>query len=739
MDERLTYTEEELQQFNKQFDLMVEEIKKYTPNPDIGLVRAAFDEALVDHQNQRRKSGEPYVIHPFEVAKTLVSLNMDCESIAAGFLHDVVEDTPTSYEDIKVKFGEDVAMLVEGVTKLAKIPTSTKEEQQVENLRKMFLAMATDVRVIIIKLADRLHNMRTLKSMSEEKQREKAKETLDVYAPLAHRLGISRIKWELEDLALKYLDPIAYKEIYESIKQKKGERDQFIEDVMQEIRNRMAELGVQAQIAGRAKHFYSIFRKMYAQNKSIEEIYDLFAVRIIVDNITECYAALGAVHEMYKPIPGRFKDYIAMPKPNMYQSLHTTVLGKNGYPFEVQIRTWDMHRTAEFGIAAHWKYKEGSKDNTMDNKLEWIRQMLDIQNELSDTDDFMKTLKIDMFSDEVFVFTPKGKVISLPAGACPIDFAYAIHSAIGNKMVGAKINGKIVPIDQQLQNGDIIEILTTTTARGPSKDWLKIVKTSQARSKINQWFKLNFRDENIQKGKELVDKEVRRRELPNMNAFKEEFAENMMRRYGIKSVDDMYATIGFEGPLANKIVRKLKDELDKVSEAIKPAEPLTQEEEKPKPAPKKPSGNGIVVKGIDNCLVRLSKCCNPVPGDSIVGYITRGRGVSVHRADCSNVTGASEEEKSRLIEVAWEAGAKDGSYTADLRIAAIERNGLLFEIMAELSNLKVSVSAVNARVTKDEVSIIEISIGITDSEQILVVMNKLKKISGVFEIKRTNH
>ena len=739
MDERLNYTQDELDLFNRQFEEMAEEIKKYTPNANIELVRTAFEEALVDHKDQRRKSGEPYVIHPFEVAKVLVSLNMDCESIAAGFLHDVVEDTPTSYEDIKVKFGEEVAMLVEGVTKLAKIPTSTKEEQQVENLRKMFLAMATDVRVIIIKLADRLHNMRTLKSMSEDKQREKAKETLDVYAPLAHRLGISRIKWELEDLALKYLDPIAYKEIYESIKQKKGERDQFIEDVMQEIRDRMEELNVKAQISGRAKHFYSIFRKMYAQNKNIEEIYDLFAVRVIVNDIAECYSVLGSIHEMYKPIPGRFKDYIAMPKPNMYQSLHTTVLGKNGYPFEVQIRTWEMHRTAEFGIAAHWKYKEGSKDNSIDNKLEWIRQMLDIQSDLSDTDEFMKSLKIDMFSDEVFVFTPKGKVISLPAGACPIDFAYSIHSAIGNKMVGAKINGKIVSIDQQLQNGDIIEILTTATARGPSKDWLKIVRTSAARSKINQWFKLNYRDENIQKGRDLVDKEVRRRELANMNAFKEEFAENMMRKYGIKSIEDMYATIGFEGPLANKIVRKLKEELDKIAEVVKPQEVVVQEEEKPKPAPRKPAGNGVVVKGIENCLIRLSKCCNPIPGDSIVGYITRGRGVSVHREDCLNVTNASPEEKSRLIEVSWEAGAKDCSYTADLRIAAIERNGLLFEIMAELSNLKVSVSAVNARVTKDEVSIIEISIGITNSDQIVTIMNKLNKISGVFEIKRTNH
>ena len=720
---------------------LIEEIKKYTSNPDIALLEAAYEEAKTAHKDQKRKSGEPFFVHPFEVAKILVSLNLDCESIAVGFLHDVVEDTPKSYEDIKTKFGEDVAMLVEGVTKLEKIPFSTKEEQQVENLRKMFLAMATDVRVIIIKLADRLHNMRTLKSMPEDKQREKAKETLDVYAPLAHRLGISKIKWELEDLSLKYLDPVAYREIYESIDQKKDERDKFIQDVIEEIGQRMKkELNFEGHIAGRAKHFYSIFRKMYGQNKSIDEIYDLFAVRIIVDNITECYAVLGLVHEMYKPIPGRFKDYIAMPKPNMYQSLHTTVLGRDGYSFEVQIRTWDMHRTAEYGIAAHWKYKEGeNSDSNMDSKLEWIRQMLDVQSELPDTEDFMKTLKIDMFSDEVFVFTPKGKVISLPAGACPIDFAYAIHSAIGNKMVGAKINGKIATIDQALQNGDIVEILTIPTAKGPGKDWLKIVKTSQARSKINQWFKLNYRDENIQKGKDLVDKEVRRREIPNMNAFKEEFAEMIMQKYSIKSADDMYATIGFEGPLSQRILRKLREEVDKLAEVDKVVD-LIFEEEKPKQKEtNKNRGGGIVVKGIENCLIRLSKCCNPIPGDDIIGYITRGRGVSVHRADCLNVINANEQDRQRMIEVEWEAGNTSVSYIADLRITAMDRNGLLFEVMAEMSNLKMNVTAVNARVNKENVSIIEMSVMITDSNQLMLITNRLKKISGVFEITRTNH
>lgn len=721
---------------------LIEEVKKYTSSPDIKLIEMAYEEAKIAHKGQKRKSGEPFFTHPFEVAKILASLNMDCESIAAGLLHDVVEDTPKSYDDIKEKFGPDVAMLVEGVTKLAKIPFSTREEQQVENLRKMFLAMASDVRVIIIKLADRLHNMRTLKSMPEEKQREKAKETLDVYAPLAHRLGISKIKWELEDISLKYLDPVAYREIYESINQKKDERDKFIEDVISEIDEKIQKgLNFKAHIKGRAKHFYSIFRKMYGQNKSIDEIYDLFAVRVIVDTITECYSVLGLVHEMYKPIPGRFKDYIAMPKPNMYQSLHTTVLGKGGYPFEVQIRTWDMHKTAEYGIAAHWKYKEGNtkNDKELDGSLEWIRQMLDIQSGLSDTDEFMKSLKIDMFSDEVFVFTPKGKVIGLPAGSCPIDFAYAIHSAIGNKMVGAKVNGKIATIDQSLQNGDIIEILTIPTAKGPSKDWLKIVKTSQARSKINQWFKANYRDEHIQKGKEMVDKEVRRRDMPNMNAFKEEFAESMMKKYAIKTADDMYATIGFEGQLSQRILRKLHEEVEKIAEVEKPTENIVKEEEPKLETRRKNSTGGIIVKGIDNCLVRISKCCNPVPGDDIVGYITRGRGVSVHRADCANVVNATQEEKDRLIEVEWEEGKNDASYVADLRITGLDRNGLLFEVMAEMSNLKIPVTAVNARVGKENVCVIEMSVSITHSQQLNVITNKLKKISGVFEITRTNH
>jgi len=717
-----------------EFTNLIEKIKIYNQNPDEKLLKAAFDYAKEAHGDQLRKSGELFFSHPLEVANILATLEMDCQSIAAGLLHDVIEDTEHSYKEITEKFGEEVAMLVEGVTKLEKIPFTSKEEQQIENLRKMFLAMASDVRVIIIKLADRLHNMRTLKSMPEEKQREKAKETLDVFAPLAHRLGISRIKWELEDLALRYLDPIAYYEIVESIDQKKHERDKYIEDVIMSITEKIKSLGIKAQVKGRAKHFYSIFRKMYAQNKGIDEIYDLFAVRVIVDSIAECYAILGLVHESYKPIPGRFKDYIAMPKPNMYQSLHTTVIGPNGSPFEIQIRTWDMHRTAEYGIAAHWKYKEGKSDDKLDDKLEWIRKMLDVQSELgnADAEEFMKTLKIDLFTDEVFVFTPNGDVINLPAGSCPIDFAYAIHSEVGNKMIGAKINGKITTIDQTLQTGDIVEVLTTPTSRGPSMDWLKIVKTSQARNKINQWFKTHNRDANIIKGKDMIDREMRKAEIPNLNEYKEQFAELIMKKFSIKSVDDMYAAVGFEGSIGVKIFKKLQDEIKKMS--------MTEGEVKPRitsSASKRQSSNGIIVKGIDNCLVRLSKCCNPVPGDEIVGYITRGRGVSVHRKDCVNVVNSGVEEQNRLIEVKWDENFSS-SFTAHLVISGINRNNLLLEMSAELSNIHVPLSGINARVHKDGLCVMELSVDVENGKQLDVVIKKLMNISGIYEVKRTN-
>lgn len=713
---------------------LLETVKKHNPNADLELIKKAYETAKEAHKDQVRYSGEPYITHPYNVAIILAELEMDSKSIAAGLLHDVIEDTKTTLEDIKKQFGDEVALLVEGVTKLEKIPYTSKEEQQIENLRKMFLAMAKDIRVIIIKLADRLHNMRTLKSMREDKQREKAKETLDVYAPLAHRLGISKIKWELEDLSLRYLDPVAYYEIVESINQKKTERDRYIKAVMDNLSEKISSMGYKFHIEGRAKHFYSIFRKMYGQNKSIDEIYDLFAVRVIVDTITECYAILGLVHETYKPIPGRFKDYIAMPKPNMYQSLHTTVIGPNGTPCEIQIRTWEMHKTAEYGIAAHWKYKEGIKGETQfDEKLQWVRNMLDVQSELSDTEDFMKTLKIDLFADEIFVFTPKGDVINLPTGSCAIDLAYAIHSEVGNKMVGVKINGKIATIDQELKTGDIVQILTTPASRGPSLDWLKLVKTSQAKSKINQWHKTHNREQHIIKGKELIDRELRKADIANMNEFKDSFAEGIMKKFSIRTIDDMYATVGFEGTLSGKILLRLKDELKKMA-APEEKEQLPELKKK-----KEQSNNGIIVKGIDNCLVRLSKCCNPVPGDDIIGYITRGRGVSVHRSDCPNVINASEEDKNRMVEVKWDINGDDGSFVAALQIFAVNRVNLVFEISADLANLKVQLVGLNARVVKDNVEVVELALEVKDGRQLETIIKKLKNISGVYEVKRYNN
>jgi len=721
---------------DEQCKILIEKIEKYNcTKDDCLLVRKAYELAKAAHSEQLRKSGEPYLIHPLAVANILADLEMDCQSICAGLLHDVVEDTPHTLDEIKTTFGEDVMLLVEGVTKLEKIPFSSKEQQQIENLRKMFLAMAADIRVIMIKLADRLHNMRTLKSMPESKQLEKAKETLDVYAPLAHRLGISKIKWELEDLSLRYLDPIAYREIMESIKQKRAEREKYIDDLIDSVRKKLNEnhLDMNVHIAGRVKHFYSIFRKMYTQNKTVDEIYDLFAIRVIVDSITECYTVLGTVHEMYKPIPGRFKDYIAMPKPNMYQSLHTTVIGPGGVPFEIQIRTWEMHRTAEYGIAAHWKYKEGAPQVTeLDSKLEWIRKMLDVQSELSDNDseEFMKTLKIDLFTDEVFVFTPKGDVYNLPVGSCPIDFAYAIHSEVGNKMVGAKVNGKISTIDQQLQTGDIVEILTTPTSRGPSLDWLKIVKTSQARNKINQWYKTHNRDLYIAKGKDIVDKEIRKSDIQNINDFKNSFAESAMKKFVIKNVDDMYASIGFEGAVSVKLLKKLKDDIKKAL-----ADTDKEEVEVPKLRKVHAASNGVIVKGIDNCLVRLSRCCNPVPGDSIVGYITRGRGVSVHRTDCQNVTNSTDTDKERMIGVEWDV-TEGCSFITDLQISGINRNGLLLEITAELSNKKINICGVNARTSKENVCVISISIEIHNGMELNTVIKNLNKIPGVFDVRR---
>ena len=716
-------------------DSLKEKIKKYNPNINIELIDKAYNFAKDMHGNQKRVSGEPYIVHPLEVAHILADMQLDRDAIIAGLLHDVIEDTKAGRKEVSELFSDDVAMLVEGVTKLDKIQFTSKEEQQIESLRKMFLAMAKDIRVILIKLADRLHNMRTLKNVAPEKQRIKARETLEVYAPLAHRLGISQIKSELEDLSLRHLDSVAYYEIAESIKKKKSEREAYIADINETIINKMQELGIHGIISGRPKSIYSIFRKMYAQNKSIDEIYDLFAVRVIVDSINECYAVLGMVHELYIPMPGRFKDYIAMPKPNMYQSLHTTVIGPEGHPCEIQIRTYEMHETAEKGIAAHWKYKEGidRKEDAADLKLAWVRQLLEIQKDLDDAEDFMQTLKIDLFADEVFVFTPNGDVINLPQGATPIDFAFAIHSAVGNKMMGAKVNSKIVPLDYKLVTGDIVEVLTSSSVHGPSRDWLTICKTSQAKSKINQWFKKEKREENIEKGKEAIEREIKRLALSQSTLMKKEYVEQCLKRYSFGSMEDMYAAVGYGTITAGKIVAKLKEYSKDVNKEEE--KPIVSEGSGSKAAP----GTNISVKGIDNCLVRVSRCCTPLPGDEIVGFITKGRGVSVHRADCINVKdeNLSPDEKARLIECSWNQ-APVGKYMCDLQIEATTRRGLLTDVSLGINDYKLPILALNLRTGKNNLAVIDVTTEVLDATQLENLIKRLYTVPGVYNVIRSN-
>ena len=720
------------------FEKLKENIAKYNPDSNLELIKMAGDFATKAHDGQNRKSGEPFVVHPYNVALILSELEMDDEAIIAGLLHDTVEDTSCTIQEIKDKFGENVALLVEGVTKLGKIPYSTKQEQQVENLRKMFLAMARDIRVIIIKLADRLHNMRTLKSMSEVKQRAKAHETMEVFAPLANRLGMQKVKWELEDLSLRYLDPIAYKEISDHISLKRGERIEYLENVKSTLQEKLDEMGIEAGMSGRAKHFYSIYKKMYTNNISIDEIYDLLAVRVIVNNINECYAVLGMVHEIYKPIPGRFKDYIAMPKKNMYQSLHTSLIGPGGRPFEVQIRTWEMHKIAEVGIAAHWKYKEGVSGATdLDNKLEWVRQLLEIHRDMNDAEDFINNLKIDLFEDEVFVFSPKGAVINLPNGAGPIDFAYAIHSAIGNKTVGAKVNGKIVTLEHKLTNGDIVEIITSSNSRGPSRDWLKIVKTSQAKKKINDWFKKENRDENILKGREMLEKEIKKAGIPVSVLNDKKFMEPICKKFTLSTIDDLLSTVGFGGVPVTKAFSRIKDNYRKLN-PIEDDESVLNDLVNISSEKITKSNNGIIVKGINNCLVKISHCCNPVPGDEIIGYITKGRGVSVHRADCVNMTNLSDVDAQRFIEVWW-SNSQNSEYTSDLQIIANDRNGLMVDVMNVVSAAKSAIRAVNSRVTKDNLAIINITAVVSSQEQIQKLIKLLRGIESVTSVSRLKH
>ena len=710
--------------------------------PHTALVERAYKYAEEAHRSQKRNSGESYIVHPVGVAIILSELEMDSECIAAGLLHDVIEDVEKdNYNTVKNEFGQVIADLVEGVTKLDKIPFVSNEQRQIENVRKMFFAMASDIRVIIIKLADRLHNMRTLMYMPEEKQRRIAKETLDVYAPLAHRLGLQRIKWELEDLSLKYLDSVAYYEIADSVHMKKQEREEYVNEIIRLFEKKLADMHIEGEIMGRVKHYYSIYRKMFTQGKTIDEIYDLFAVRIIVNDLNDCYAALGMVHEMFTPIPGRVKDYIAMPKPNMYQSLHTTLIGPKGYPFEVQIRTWQMHKIAENGIAAHWKYKEGKtgeKTDDYDKKLAWVRDMLEIQKDMTDSTDFYNMLKIDMFSDEVFVFTPKGEVISLPAGATPVDLAFAIHSAVGYKMTGAKVNSKIVPIDYKLQNGDIVEILTGSVEKGPKLDWIKICKTTSAKNKINQWFKREQRESNIIKGKELIEKEIKRLGLAASEVLNHTFFEQMLKKFNYNSADDMYVSVASNAITPMRIVQRLIDFNTELKNRIAEAEAAEKLAQQQKAAAKKKSrsGNGIIVKGEENLLARLSKCCNPVPGDDIVGFITRGRGVSVHRRDCVNVNPdlLGDDEKSRLIECEWDT---DGGevFECNLLIKASDRQGLLADVTACLSELKLQIASLNAA-NKNNVASVAITVNINDKSQIASIVRKLHTIPGVFDVIR---
>lgn len=711
---------------------IIARVLEYNSTADTERIMRAYNLCVTAHGDQLRNSGEPYYIHPLEVAYILADMELDCDTVIVGLLHDVIEDTPYGYEKVKNEFGEQVAYLVEGVTKLEKIKSTSREEAQIENLRKMILAMAKDIRVILVKLADRLHNMRTMKYMSEEKQREKSHETLEVYAPLAHRLGISKIKSELEDLSIKYLDSVGYYEIVEGLKQKKSERDEYVTLIKDTLGHKLHEMNINANISGRAKHIYSIYKKMYSQGKTLDEIYDLFAVRIIVDDVTECYSVLGMVHELYKPIPGRFKDYIAMPKPNMYQSLHTTLIGPTGQPFEVQIRTWEMHKVAEQGVAAHWKYKEGISGTTsQDEKLAWVRQLLEVQSEATDTEDFMKSLKIDLFADEVFVFTPRGDVVSLPLGATPIDFAFYIHTAVGYKMVGAKANARIVPLDYQLQNGDIVEIITTSQVKGPSRDWLNIVKTAQARSKINAWFKKENREINVEKGREAVEREIKKLNLNPHDLLKSEYIEPVTKRYGFNTLEDAYSAIGYGGITAVKIATRLREyaindlnlpSLDKIP---------VQEQKK-----NRKQSNGIEVEGIDNCLVRLSKCCNPVPGDEIIGFTTRGRGVSVHRANCVNIQEdkLDEESKARRIRCNWAEGV-NLTYIGEIHMECADRKGIFADIASVVAENQINIVSVVSNPPKAKVALIDLQVEVKSREQLDNLVKKLYRVPGLLGIR----
>ena len=727
---------------------LIDSVKKYHPSDDISMIERAYLVAKTAHEGQMRKSGEPYIIHPLCVAIILADLELDKETIVAGILHDAVEDTIMTTEEITEQFGAEVALLVDGVTKLGQLSYSAdKVEVQAENLRKMFLAMAKDIRVILIKLADRLHNMRTLQYMPPHKQQEKARETMDIYAPIAMRLGISKIKVELDDLSLKYLKPDVYYDLVDKIALRKSAREDFVNRIVEEVKEHLTIAGIEAQVAGRVKHFFSIYKKMVNQDKTLDQIYDLFAVRILVDTVKDCYAALGVIHEMYKPIPGRFKDYIAMPKPNMYQSLHTTLIGPTGQPFEIQIRTYEMHKTAEFGIAAHWKYKESSDgkrppSQSEEEKLSWLRQILEWQRDMSDNREFMSLLKsdLDLFADNVYCFTPAGDVKTLPAGSTPIDFAYSIHSAVGNKMVGARVNGKLVPIEYVIKNGDRIEIITSQNSQGPSRDWLKLVKSTQAKNKINNWFKQELKEDNIQKGKDLLVAYARSKSVQLSKYTKSKYMESVMRKYGFRDWDSVLAAIGHGGLKEGQVLNKLIDCYNKDNVAkMTDADVLEAARENQEKAVARKEKGGIVVKGIHDVAVRFSKCCSPIPGDEIVGFVTRGRGVSIHRTDCVNVLNMSEMDRARLIEAEWQSpGTKaEEKYLAEINVFANNRTGLLVDITKIFTERKIDVRGINSRTNKQEKATISMSFEIGSKEELHSLIEKLRQVESVIDVVRT--
>ncbi|CDZ75038.1 GTP pyrophosphokinase [Peptoniphilus sp. ING2-D1G] len=706
---------------------LIKKIKTYNPDLDEEMLRKAYNLAYEHHKGQKRNSGEDYIIHPLNVAMILADMNMDTPTIVAGLLHDTIEDTDVSYEDIKTMFREEIADLVDGVTKLKKLSYKTKQEKQAENIRKMVLAMAKDIRVIIVKLADRLHNMRTLEYMTDAKKKEKALETLEIYAPIADRLGMSRIKWELEDSSLRYLDPENYYQLMDMVNKRRNEREDLINSIIDTLKRNLDKVNIKSDIHGRPKNFYSIYKKMKIKGKAFDEIYDLSAIRVLVDDIKDCYGALGVVHTLWKPIPGRFKDYIAMPKPNNYQSLHTTVIDDNGETFEVQIRTYKMHQTAEYGIAAHWKYKSGAtKTTSFDENLTWLRQLLEWQKDLNDPNDFIETLKIDFFADEVFVFTPNGDVINLPEGSTPIDFAYRIHSAIGNTCTGAKINGRIVPLDYVLNSGDIIEIITNSNS-GPSKDWLKIVKSNQAKKKIQQYFKVKDRDKNIEKGRDSLEREAKKLGYKVNDILKDEWLEDVIGKLSVSTVEDLYAGIGFGSITINQVFSKLIDIYKKVHKTDVPVVNSIQHK------PRKVSQDGIILKDIDNVKVRFAKCCNPVPGDDVVGYITIGRGVSVHRSDCTNIKNLINSDK--IVDVYWDT-EEGASYSTEIEVKAFDKKNVISDVASKINDMNLYMHSLNARVNKDKDLYLDIVVDIKNKEDLNKILEKIKKITNVIDAYR---